>query len=136
MDARQSGIHRAAFAYGTSYAIVLPGDPVPVIRGASPRNLTAVYGEDPDWPMWALEKLGGGLWRLYDDQAIYFLGESTDARTAGDFQFIETREHNSASRRSCATSTSTTSTPTTTSSRRTRVGANQTKFRCAARSHR
>jgi hypothetical protein len=94
MDARQSGIHRAAFAYGTSYAVVLPGDPVPVIRGASPRNLTAVYGEDPDWPMWALEKLGGGLWRLYDDQAIYFLGESTDARTPGDFEFIETREHN------------------------------------------
>jgi hypothetical protein len=93
MDARQSGIHRAAFAYGTSYAVVLPGDPVPVIRGSSPRNLTAVYGEDPDWPMWALEKLGGGLWRLYDDQAIYFLGESQDERTRGEFEFIETREH-------------------------------------------
>jgi hypothetical protein len=72
---------------------VLPGDPVPVIRGSSPRNLTAVYGEDPDWPMWALEKLGGGLWRLYDDQAIYFLGESQDERTRGEFEFIETREH-------------------------------------------
>jgi hypothetical protein len=89
LDARQTGIHRAAFAYGAAYAVVLPGDSAPVIRGASPRKLTAVYGEDPDWPMWALEKLGNGLWRLYDDQATYFLS----CKKYGEFEFIETREH-------------------------------------------
>lgn len=93
MDARQTGIHRAAAAYGASYAVVLPGDPLPVIRGASPRNLLAVYGEDPDWPMWALERLNGGpgdtLWRLYDEEAIYYL--SGDA--IGQLTFVETREH-------------------------------------------
>jgi hypothetical protein len=94
MDARQVGIHRAAYAYGASYAIVLPGDTHPVIRGASPRNLTAVYGEDPDWPMWALERLGGGLWRLYDDEAIYYLSEKRSLSSDPDtFDWIETREH-------------------------------------------
>lgn len=89
LDARQSGVHRAALAYGTAYEVVLPGTPVPVIRGASPRNMTVLYGEDPDWPMWALERLGRGSWRLYDDQATYFMGERN-----GDFEFLETRTHN------------------------------------------
>lgn len=97
MDARQTGIHRAAFAYGASYAVVLPGDPVPVIRGVSPRNMTAVYGEDPDWPMWALEKLGNKLWRLYDDEAIYYISETEVRSNTGQpelgFQHLETREH-------------------------------------------
>lgn len=88
LDARQTGIHRAAFAYGAAYAIVLPGDSGPVIRGKSPRLLTAVYGEDPDWPMWALEKLGGGLWRLYDDEAIYYLSEGKKG-----FEFNDSKKH-------------------------------------------
>lgn len=90
MDARQTGIHRAAYAYGAAYATVLPGDSAPVIRGASPRQMTVVYGEDLDWPMWALEKLGKGkLWRLWDDEAVYYL-ESTDL---DDFKFLEDRPH-------------------------------------------
>lgn len=92
MDARQTGIHRAAFAYGASYAVVLPGDPVPVIRGASPRRMTAVYGEDPDWPIWALERLSRGLWRLYDEEAVYYVSGNLSDPTAG-FEHIETREH-------------------------------------------
>ena len=90
MDARQTGIHRAASAYGAAYAVVLPGDPVPVIRRVSPRSLTALYGEDPDWPLWALERLGKGLWRLYDDEAVYYVSQPS---FGGDFQHIETREH-------------------------------------------
>lgn len=89
MDARQEGLHRAAYTYGTSYAIVLPGDSYPVIRGVSPRDLTAVYGEDPDWPLWALERLGKGLWRLYDSEATYYIGEDRHE----DFTYIDTREH-------------------------------------------
>lgn len=89
MDARQTGIHRAAFAYGAAYAVVLPGQPLPVIRGVSPRSMTAVYGEDPDWPIWAFERVDNhGSWRLYDDEAVYFLGFEDDT-----FTFIEAREH-------------------------------------------
>jgi hypothetical protein len=91
MDARQTAIHRAAFAYGASYAVVLPGSPVPVIRGVSPRAMTCVYGEDPDWPMWGLERLGRGLWRLYDEESIYFLEAKKGGD--GDFTFIERRDH-------------------------------------------
>jgi hypothetical protein len=89
LDARQSGIHRAAFAYGAAYAVVLPGAPQPVVRGRSPRSLTALYGEDPDWPMWALEKADEKLWRLFDDEAVYYIGEDKD----DDYKFIELREH-------------------------------------------
>lgn len=56
MDARQSGIFRTALGYGYSYAVVLPGDPVPKITPYSPRRLTALY-EDPindEWPEYAI----------------------------------------------------------------------------------
>ncbi len=88
MDARQTGIHRAAFAYGTSYAVVLPGAPTPVIRGVSPRRMTALYGEDPDWPILALERVRGGPWRLYDETSVYYLAVNDDKVT-----FLESREH-------------------------------------------
>lgn len=94
LDARQGGIHRAAFAYGAAYAIVLPGDPVPVIRGVSPRALTAIYGDDPDWPRFALEyrgKIDGQrTWRLYDDEAVYTL---TGNNGGSEFDFVESAEH-------------------------------------------
>ena len=101
LDARQAGIHRAAFAYGTSYAVVTPGDPVPVIRGRSPRTLCAMYGDDPDWPVYALEFRGRGgsstpggdgrQWRLYDKDAIYEL-EGNSRGTS--FNFINMAPHN------------------------------------------
>lgn len=85
LAARQSGIHRAALAYGTAYAIVLPGRPAPVIRGCSPRALTAVYGLDPDWPRFALERRAGA-WRLYDATTIYVLDDAMES-------VIQTLEH-------------------------------------------
>lgn len=84
LDARQTAIHRASSGYGASYAVVLPGDPLPVIRGVSPRNLTALYGEDEDWPMSALERLGNGLWRMYDEDAWYYLTEQPRSHTLPD----------------------------------------------------
>lgn len=90
MDARQTGIHRAAFAYGAAYAIVLPGTPVPVIRGVSPRNLTAVYGDDPDWPEYALEYRRNREWRLYDDEAVYTLRSNN---RGSEFDLVDTSEH-------------------------------------------
>ncbi|MDP3984320.1 MAG: phage portal protein [Acidimicrobiia bacterium] len=90
MDARQTAIHRAAYGYGTAYAVVLPGDPEPVIRGVSPRSMTAVYGEDPDWPMMALERLGKGLWRLFDEEASYYVSLNTATDRA---EFISSEIH-------------------------------------------
>ncbi|SFD14230.1 phage portal protein [Streptomyces aidingensis] len=88
MDARQGGLYRSAIEYGASYALGLPGDPVPVITPLSPRRCTALY-EDPvndEWPELALVfgpkvKVGEG-WarkaRLFDEQQAHpmLVGES------------------------------------------------------------
>ncbi|HYH54016.1 MAG TPA: phage portal protein [Solirubrobacterales bacterium] len=98
MDKRQSGIHRAGFGFGASYGVVVPGDPDPVIRGVSPRSLTVLYGEDPEWPIWGLEKLGNGLWKLYDDEAFYYAEiKAKSPLYSGDdsleITVIDTKEH-------------------------------------------
>jgi hypothetical protein len=95
MDARQIGLHRAALSYGAAYTIVLPGDPVPVIRSASPRKLTAVYGEDDDWPELALEKRrslkrGLSLWRLYDADRTWWVYTENDG---GKAEIARSEEH-------------------------------------------
>lgn len=56
MDARQTGLYRAALEYGLSYAVVLPGDPVPVITPFSPRRMTALYADpiNDEWPEYAV----------------------------------------------------------------------------------
>lgn len=56
MDARQSGLYRAALQYGLSYAVVLPGDTAPVITPFSPRRLTALYADpiNDEWPEYAV----------------------------------------------------------------------------------
>lgn len=97
MDARQTGVHRATFAYGTAYTVVLPGDTGPVIRTVSPRSMTAMYGEDPDWPMWALQRLSECSWKLFDDDYVYYVSE--EQRVNGDgtvdtrYVFVESQEH-------------------------------------------
>lgn len=99
LDAHQTGVHRSALAYGTSYTTVLPGDPSPVIRGASPRRLTALYGDDLEWPAVALEVRGSKndiTYRLYDDTAVYFLDEDVAARQAGEKwhpKFVDRADH-------------------------------------------
>lgn len=89
MDARQSAIHRAAAQYNAAYAVVLPGDPLPVIRPVSPRNLTTLYGGDPSWPMSALERADKNLFKLYDETSEYWIqgGEKP-------WLFLEQRDHN------------------------------------------
>jgi len=87
MDGRQMAVHRAALAYGYSYVTVLPGknadgEDMPVIRGYSPRRMTAFY-EDAvadEWPVYALAaeptKIDGSdAWkiRLFDDTNVYHL---------------------------------------------------------------
>lgn len=80
MDAHQTGIHRATLAYGWSYVTVLPGEPVPVIRGLSPRSMIARYSErSVDWPEMALEVARSQweptIYRLYDAECVYTLAE-------------------------------------------------------------
>lgn len=97
MDARQTGLHRSTFAYRAAYTIVLPGDPYPVIRTVSPRQLTAFYADDPDWPMWALERAGAGSWKLYDKEAVYYVSEKTENVNGYQqqvFKFVDARAHN------------------------------------------
>lgn len=88
LDARQVGVHRSALTFGAAYVVILPGDPAPVIRGASPRDLTAVYGDDDVWPVAALWHRGGKRWRLIDDQAVYELHKEGDR-----LRLVENGEH-------------------------------------------
>ncbi|MEV2236690.1 phage portal protein [Micromonospora sp. NPDC049891] len=78
LDRGQAGLYRATFTYGTAYMVVTAGRPVPVVRPVSPRAMTAVYGDDPDWPLFALERRRGGLWRLYDDTHVHTLKRDPD----------------------------------------------------------
>lgn len=73
LDARQLGVHRAALTFGAAYVVVMPGTPVPVVRGVSPREMTVGYGEDDVWPVVALWKLRGHTWRLLDDTYVWTL---------------------------------------------------------------
>jgi hypothetical protein len=78
MDARQVGVHRAALTFGSSYVVVLPGSPAPVVRGVSPRAMTVGYGDDDVWPAYALWRLGGNRWRLLDETTVYELRQDGD----------------------------------------------------------
>lgn len=104
MDRRQIPVHRTAIAYGLAYTTVLPGEndfgePMPVIRGVSPRRMIAFYDEpeSDDWPHFALHaepayingSLGWAL-RLYDDTSVYFL----QAGASGEqVTWVESRLH-------------------------------------------
>ena len=80
LDARQLGVHRAALTFGSAYVVVLPGTPVPVIRGVSPREMTVGYGDDDVWPVAALWKLRGGTWRILDDTYVWTLKGSDNGQ--------------------------------------------------------
>ncbi|MEU3011066.1 phage portal protein [Nocardia asteroides] len=122
LDARQTGIHRTAAQYGVSFATVLPSmtmdeeaAPAAYVRGASPRQMTALYGErlewdprkggpvDDDWPMIALE-MKGPMIRLYDESDVHFIGVKSVPQSAlgwtestylnaGNFEYIDSRSH-------------------------------------------
>lgn len=114
MDARQTGLNRAALQYGTSYATALPSEGGGVYFGChSPRRMVAVYGEpfslpgtpasSDEWPIMAMSFEGGHL-RLFDEEKVYYFGVE---RSPGDpsywvtrdylnpenIKFIESREH-------------------------------------------
>lgn len=100
MDARQIAVHRSGVAYGLSYVTVLPGqtpagEPMPVMRGVSPRRMIAFYADpaEDEWPMYALRcdpMRNGWALRLYDDENVYYLKASDDGSTV---EYENWREH-------------------------------------------
>jgi len=56
MDARQTGVHRAALTYGAAYVSVTAGDTSPAWSPYSPRTMTTVYADsvNDEWPEYAL----------------------------------------------------------------------------------
>ena len=98
MDRRQVALHRAALAYGWSFAKVLPGeDPVTgramsVIRGVSPRKMYALWEDaaEDDWPRYTMQiidatKNGEYLVRVLDDEAEH---ELRVAGTDSDVEYL------------------------------------------------
>lgn len=101
LDARQIAIHRGALAHGLSYATVLPGEPVPKIRGVSARKMVSFYQDvaDDEWPMFSIrgEIINGKSrtswrFRLYDETAVYTF-DAKDA-TGDGLTFVTFDEHN------------------------------------------
>lgn len=91
---RQRAVYRASLAYGYSYATAMPGDSGSVLRGRSPRDLYAVYGDvvEDEYPMYYL-LAKGGLKCVVDEEAVYILGEETNSRGESRLVFIEERIH-------------------------------------------
>lgn len=100
-DSRQVALHRATYAYGYAYNLILPGvapdgTSMAKMRGRSPRKMFAVFADpaDDDWPIFAMnvEDQPGGKCsvQLIDDEFVYYLGGSDDA---SKMDFIEWREH-------------------------------------------
>ena len=123
MNARQTGLNRGALHYGVSYSTILPAmTPGQEANGssvfwhpASPRQMTAVYGErmvwdpkqggpiDDDWPIHALE-INGSMVRLYDETSVHYIGVKSQPHSAlgwtdpsylrsSNFDYIESRQH-------------------------------------------
>lgn len=123
MSARQGGLNRGAIQYGVSYSTILPAmTPGREANGsqvfwhpASPRQMTAVYGErmhwdphyggpiDDDWPIHGLE-VNESMIRLYDETSVHFIGVKSQPHSAlgwtdptylraGNFDYIESRTH-------------------------------------------
>jgi hypothetical protein len=95
LKARQVAIHRAALAYGLSYATVVPGDTGAVIHGISPRQGLALYGDpaEDEFPMFFLRKIPqtkGIHWRIFDEEQVYYLSQ---ADSGSRMEFVEARAH-------------------------------------------
>jgi len=82
-DARQIHVHRAALTYGIAYAYALPGktlsgEPMPKLRGVSPREMVAVYDDpaDDDFPQMAMlvrKARNGYRLRVFDERFVHDL---------------------------------------------------------------
>ena len=95
---KQGAFFASTLRYGSTFGLALPGtDAVggnaAYMRIFSPRNFGALYGDlvDDEFPMWAYRRIEQGRnthWRVYDEQAEYFLSEED-----GRLRLLEVREH-------------------------------------------
>lgn len=102
MDARQVALHRTVLTYGIAYMVVLPGvspltgDPVPQMRGMSPRSMHAVY-EDPEWDDWPVYALrvhrGAKKVTLYDATHAYEIECANEDGVTGPKRLTSVSEH-------------------------------------------
>jgi len=94
MFSRQRAIYRAALGYGYSYATAMPGDSGAVLRGRSPRDMYAVYGDvvEDEYPMYYLLVKGDHKY-VVDEEAVYTLGEEKNSRGETRLDFIEENIH-------------------------------------------
>ena len=84
MDARQTGLTRAALQYGAAYAMALAGrapgvsGDVPRIQLFSPRRMTALYqdAEFDEWPMLAVYREGSHFVLVDEEQSFRFGAQS------------------------------------------------------------
>lgn len=88
MDARQLGLARSTLKYGVGYAHVHRAEfgfgpsatTGPAARLFSPRQMTAVYGDSDEWPMYALhvsrDDLGVSHVTLIDEEREYIFGQA------------------------------------------------------------
>jgi hypothetical protein len=88
MPRKEIGLHKAASGYGVAYAVSVSGDPVPVMKPVSPLKMTTAYGDSDDWPLYALEELSGGRWRLLDGEAVYPLARVDTKRSRGSVSLV------------------------------------------------
>lgn len=96
MDMRQKRLYRSALAGGQAFALLLPGEPVPVTKLFGARNMVAVY-QDPEadeWPMFAAYSESASQQHFHftvvDDESLYRL--QIDAE-GGDPKWIEQTDH-------------------------------------------
>lgn len=96
MQARQKRLYRSAFTGGLAYTVSLPGDPVPVTKLFSAKNMVAVY-QDPEadeWPMYGAyaEAADSSHWHfnVLDEESIYTLQIDVDGDNP---KFIEEKAH-------------------------------------------
>ncbi len=95
MDARQTGVHKAALEFGTSYVQVLPGDTGPAWSPFSPMDMTCVYSDpvNDEWPEYALtvKRAGKGvrIEMLGPSYRYVFVGKDVDSRP----DFVEVQSH-------------------------------------------
>lgn len=115
MEARQTGLHRAALQYGTAYATALPADDGRAVRIGihSPRKMVAYYGDQiglpgssavtDEYPILAME-IDRNHIRLFDEEAVYYFGiqhrpelssqwAESAYYSASNLQWLEPRRH-------------------------------------------
>lgn len=90
MDARQKALYDEAAKHGYAGCLVMPGEPVPVLRPVSPLEWWIGFEDfSDDWPYLALKQTDESMWHVLDDHARYVVRTDRD----GDVAIVETTVH-------------------------------------------